>query len=167
VGTVRSRPAPASELARRMRRRFATAPPSWAWAWAAVLVLLAGGALAVAIARAPGSRPPGEAGLVASSLDSARAALRHSGPATELSLSGMPVPRAGAVYEIWLLGDDGELRPLDDEFTVTRAGRASVALPGDLRRVRELILTRERIGGSERPAGPPLLEILNPSALID
>jgi len=165
IGSVRSQPAPASELVRRVRRRVATAPPSWDRSRAVVLALLASGALAVAIALASGSRAPREPGLVASSLGGAHAALRRSGPTTELSLSGMPVPRAGEAYEIWLLAGDGALRPLEDEFTVTRAGRASVTLPGDLRRVRELILTREPIGGSEAPAGPPLLEILNPGAL--
>jgi anti-sigma-K factor RskA len=161
IASVRGEPAPPGELARALRRRLGGA----SLAWATGLVLVASGALALALVQASRRDARGETGLVASSLDGAHATLARAGRSVELTLTGMPVLPAPKTYEIWMLDGDGRLRALSDMFGVTSAGRASVELPGDLVDVRELLVTREPIGGSEMPAGPPLLEILNPSAL--
>jgi hypothetical protein len=86
----------------------------------------------------------------------ARATLRITGNSGTLSLSNFPSPPAGRVYEVWLQGA-GRPRPTDALFSVNSNGSGTVAVPGSLRGVREILVTAEPLGGSPAPTRSPIL----------
>ena len=78
----------------------------------------------------------------------------------ELVLRGMrPAPR-GRIFEVWLL-KRGETAPTATNalFGVTRAGTATVSIPGDLRGVTQVLVTHEPLGGSRAPTSAPFLQV--------
>jgi hypothetical protein len=88
-----------------------------------------------------------------------QASLRRVGSRAELLVSGMPEPPIGEVYEVWLTRSSPAPQPTDALFTVSRAGKASVFVPGDLRGVRKITVTSEPLGGSIHPTTPPVLSV--------
>jgi hypothetical protein len=95
---------------------------------------------------------------VANTVQGAHASLRIGGGHAELTVSKMPPPPLGRIYEVWL--NRGAL-PLSTAalFSVTNGGRASVDVPGSLHGVTQVMVTSEPLGGSSSPTGPPLLLI--------
>jgi anti-sigma factor RsiW len=76
------------------------------------------------------------------------------GPA-QLQVTGMPPPKAGQVYEIWLKrGDQVQPGPL---FNVDSRGNGAGAIPGDLEGVSTVLVTRERTGGAQVPSEVPIM----------
>jgi hypothetical protein len=70
-------------------------------------------------------------------------------------VSSMPQPRSGQVYEVWLdHGDRIEPGPL---FSVDRNGNGVAAVPGDLKGVKRVMVTRERAGGAQQPTEAPVV----------
>jgi hypothetical protein len=70
----------------------------------------------------------------------------------------MPAPAVGRVYEVWLDHGEGTApQPTDALFSVSRAGRASVDVPGDLDGVKAVLVTDEPAGGSRVPSGAPVI----------
>jgi hypothetical protein len=92
----------------------------------------------------------------------AKASLRRLGSHAELVVEGMPAPPIGEVYEVWIDHPGTPPQPTDTLFTVTRAGSASVEVPGRLRGVREVMVTAEPLGGSTRPTSAPVLRAVIP-----
>jgi anti-sigma-K factor RskA len=88
----------------------------------------------------------------------ARATLQITGERGTLSVSHFPSPPAGRVYEVWLLGSGSSPRPTDALFSVNTHGSGTVAVPGSLRGVREILVTAEPLGGSPAPTRTPILE---------
>jgi hypothetical protein len=124
-------------------------------------VLLFGALLAACVALLPlggSSRPLGKTSLAAE-FRSAHAALHRVGAHAELNISGMPQAPVGEVYQVWLARRGGAPRPTDALFTVTKAGNGSVEVPGTLRGIREVMVTREPVGGSSHPTSPAVLEV--------
>jgi anti-sigma factor RsiW len=78
-----------------------------------------------------------------------------SGDSARLVAAGLPAPPAGRVYQVWLQRGT-RVEPTDALFSVTRDGRASVALP-DVDGVDKVMVTDEPRQGSERPTGKLLL----------
>jgi anti-sigma factor RsiW len=67
--------------------------------------------------------------------------LRHLGP--------------GHVYEVWLSdGGKGNPQPTNALFDVSSQGNAEVRVPGDIDRVKEIMVTKEPAGGSAVPTTP-------------
>ncbi len=90
----------------------------------------------------------------------AHAYLRRGGHHGELEVYGMQEPPIGEVYEVWLQrGGRGSPQPTDALFGVTSAGQATVEVPGDLRDVREVLVTAEPLGGSTSPTSAPVLRV--------
>jgi hypothetical protein len=71
------------------------------------------------------------------------------------------------VYEVWLLhSGSASPQPTDALFTVTKAGSATVEVPGGgAGRVREVLVTSEPLGGSTTPSGPVVLRVKSPGAV--
>jgi anti-sigma-K factor RskA len=90
-------------------------------------------------------------------LPSASASLRLSGGRGELELRRMPPAPAGHIYEVWLQRGQGPPQATSVLFNVTSSGAAVVGVPGDLRRVRAVLVTAERLGGSARPTRAPVI----------
>jgi hypothetical protein len=87
----------------------------------------------------------------------ARATLHVTGDRGTLSLTNFPSPPAGRVYEVWLEGSSASPRPTDALFSVNTQGSGTVAVPGSLRGVREILVTAEPLGGSLAPTRKPIL----------
>jgi Anti-sigma-K factor rskA len=108
-----------------------------------------------------GSRAPERviAAQVAPGISGARASLRETGGHAELVVSGMPQPRPGKIYEVWLSRGSTSPQPTDALFGVTVSGSGSVDIPGDLNGVRAVLVTAEPLGGSRRPTSAPVLRV--------
>jgi anti-sigma factor RsiW len=78
----------------------------------------------------------------------------NDGPA-QLRVTGLPAPRPGQVYEIWLKrGDQLQPGPL---FNVDSSGNGAGAIPDDLEGVSAVLVTRERTGGAKVPSEAPII----------
>jgi anti-sigma factor RsiW len=76
------------------------------------------------------------------------------GPA-QLRVTGLPAPKPGQVYEIWLKrGDQLQPGPL---FNVDATGNGAGAIPDDLEGVSAVLVTRERTGGAKVPSEAPII----------
>ncbi len=107
---------------------------------------------------APGERPA-EPAKINRTNATVHASLQQIGSHAELTVSGMPEPPVGEVYEVWLNRAGGAPQPTDALFTVTRAGDGSVDVPGPLRGVRAVTVTSEPLGGSSSPTSAPVLHL--------
>jgi hypothetical protein len=74
----------------------------------------------------------------------------------QMSIVGMPQSGAGRVYEVWTRRS-GSPQPTDALFTVTAGGDATVAVPGSVAGVREVLVTSEPLGGSRVPTRMPVI----------
>jgi len=75
--------------------------------------------------------------------------------AGQLRVTGMPRPRAGQVYEIWLKrGDQVQPGPL---FNTDGSGNGTGAVPSDLAGVDAVLVTREKTGGAKKPSEAPII----------
>jgi anti-sigma factor RsiW len=76
------------------------------------------------------------------------------GPA-QLRVTGMPAPKPGQVYEIWLKrGDQLQPGPL---FNTDASGNGAGAIPDDLEGVSTVLVTREATGGAKTPSEAPII----------
>jgi hypothetical protein len=88
----------------------------------------------------------------------ASAHVRLTSDGAKLVVAGMPAPAEGRVYEVWLDHGGGRTpRPTDALFSVSRAGRATVDVPGDLDGVKAVLVTDEPQGGSRIPTRAPVI----------
>lgn len=79
--------------------------------------------------------------------------MRVVGDTAKLVVAGLAAPPDGRLYQVWLSRGDGTPpEPTEALFSV-RNGRASVDVPGDLRGVKQVLVTDEPPGGSESPTG--------------
>jgi hypothetical protein len=75
----------------------------------------------------------------------------------KLVVAGLAPPPAGRIYQLWLdRGKGAPPEPTEALFSV-RNGRASVAVPGDLKGVKQVLVTDEPLGGSEAPTRAPVI----------
>jgi len=165
LSTVRSE-APSYPPARAPTRRLQASPSARRPRLAVLAVLalpLIGAAALIAAATLPSShRRPAPAPLSATA--AARAHATHAqllvaGARTELVVSRMPQPPIGEIYELWLVRASSPPQPTDALFTVTHAGDGAVQVPGQLRHVREIMVTSEPLGGSSSPTSAAVLRL--------
>lgn len=86
----------------------------------------------------------------------ATALVRVSGGHAELDVVGLPPSAPNRVYEVWVKRK-GAPQPTDALFTVTSAGKATVAVPGDVTGVKQVLVTSEPLGGSLAPTRTPVI----------
>jgi hypothetical protein len=83
--------------------------------------------------------------------------MRVSGDNAKLVVAGLKAPPEGRIYQVWLNRDNGTApEPTEALFSV-RKGRASVDVPGDLKGVKQVLVTDEPLGGSEVPTRQPVI----------
>ena len=129
--------------------------PSFAVATAAACGL-AVGLLVVDEGGAPESR------TVAAQV-SAGAPARASGSLTlgedgaRLRVRGLPAPGPNRVYQVWVQGAGGSVRPTEALFDVGHDGVGATVVPGPLRRGERVLVSSEPAGGSSRPTREPVL----------
>jgi hypothetical protein len=86
-----------------------------------------------------------------------RATLYQNDGHTWLTVSAMPAPSSGHVYEVWVkYPGHTPPRPTDSLFTPTTSGAGTVAVP-DARGASMVMVTQEPDGGSPLPTGPVLI----------
>lgn len=86
------------------------------------------------------------------------AELRVTGHTGDLILRGVPKPSSGHIYQMWEL-KSGAKAPTNTRalFSVGHAGEVDVGVPGDLKGVRQVLVTQEPAGGSPAPTQAPFI----------
>ena len=74
-----------------------------------------------------------------------------------LRVEGMPMPKAGRVYQAWIQRD-GKIVP-QPTFDVDAAGAGEVEVPADLSEAEAVLVTREPRGGARTPSEDPVLSV--------
>lgn len=87
----------------------------------------------------------------------ASAVLRKAGTHLELVVVGMPAPPSGQIYEVWLERGSREPEATAALFSVNRAGRGSVGVPGYEPGVSQVLVTAEPLGGTLKPTQNPII----------
>jgi hypothetical protein len=140
---------------RRLMPRHGVRRPALVLASAA---LLAGG-VAIGALSTSGSSGGGAARVIDAdvTIAGASAALHEDGGHNVLTVAGLPQPRAGRVYEVWVKHRGGLPQPTSSLFTPTNSGAATVAVPSDLGTASEVMVTQEPAGGSALPTTAPVI----------
>jgi anti-sigma factor RsiW len=138
-----------------LARLFAGFRPQFALAGAAVLLIVA----VIAGTQIGGGGDSGKRVVTAvvdrSRVPDATAMVTLGNGAGQLRVTGMPRPRPGQVYEIWLKrGDQVQPGPL---FNTDSSGNGAGAIPDDLGGVDAVLVTRERTGGAKKPSEAPII----------
>jgi Anti-sigma-K factor rskA len=142
------------------RRRLALRRPALAFAGAGLLAAgVAIGGLSTPFdggsARVGGSSVRVESAEV--TLPGASAALHQSAGHSWLTVSNMPEPSSGHVYEVWVKRPGHALpQPTNSLFAPTSSGAATVAVP-DSGGANEVLVTQEPAGGTQVPTGPAVI----------
>ena len=151
------RPAPAPAPRRRWwRGRFlGLAPlPAAVAASLVIAIAVAGGILA---SGGDNARTVQGQVLIASA-PKARASLKLSDDATKLTVSGMPAPPPGKVYQVWLKRPAQAPEPTRALFRVDARGDADVEIQrGRLKGIEQVLVTAEPDGGSQTPTSDPVI----------
>ena len=121
--------------------------------------------LVVAVAVAGGILLPGgdntrtvQGQVLIASAPKARAALELSDDATKLTVSGMPAPPPGKVYQVWLKPPAQAPKPTRALFRVDARGDADVEIQrGRLKGIEQVLVTAEPDGGSRAPTSDPVI----------
>ena len=76
----------------------------------------------------------------------------------DLILRGVPQPSAGHIYQMWEL-KNGAKAPTNTRalFSVGHAGEVDVGIPGELKGVKQVLVTQEPAGGSPAPTQTPFI----------
>jgi len=115
-------------------------------------------AAVLAIALTSGSSQQARVTTGQVAITGAHASLRQVGGHSELIVADMPQPPRGRIYEVWLSRGVAP-QPTDALFGVTSRGSGSVAVPGSLHGVKEVLVTSEPLGGSLHPTSTPLIRV--------
>jgi anti-sigma-K factor RskA len=149
AGDEADRPPQTALRIRRRRFAFAGAGAALAAAVAVVLAIVIGGS-------STGEQViPGQG---AGAAREAQVSLHRRGGRAELLLSHMPQPGVGRIYEVWLVRGKTP-RPTDALFGVSAGGSSAVGIPGDLRGVKQVLVTSEPLGGSPAPTREPVISV--------
>ena len=143
--------------------RARRSPASWRRLLAGSASLAAGAAALILLAVSGGSSNAVRVttAQIAASERGAHGTLRVASGRAELVLGGMRQAPRGQIYEVWLSRGEGSAPAATDAlFGVTRAGKALVEVPGSLRGIKEVLVTREPLGGSLHPTSAPIVRVV-------
>lgn len=153
AGAMADRP-----IVRQSSRRFSL---QWLRPWpaavlaASLLVLgIGGGAL---LTGGLGGDPAAKSIACASAPAGASCQMRVAGESAKLVVAGLNAPPEGRIYQVWLDRDNGTAPEATEALFSVRKGRASVDVPGDLKGVKQVLVTHEPLGGSEVPTRQPVI----------
>lgn len=135
------------------RRRAERAPAERPWWRARMLPAFAAAAAAVIIATVVVTGADDRSRSIQAVVNppGAQAELRMDDGRGTLVVEGMPAAPDGRVYQVWKQHRNGPPQPTDALFTPTSAGDASVAVPGSMDGVEQVLVSTEPRGGSRRP----------------
>jgi anti-sigma-K factor RskA len=116
-------------------------------------------ALAVVLASGSGGHDKVFPGRVSASAIGASATLQQHDGRAELTVSHMPKPGLGRIYEVWLSRGKGNAEPTNALFSVSATGDGETDVPSNLHGIREVMVTSEPAGGSLHPTRQPVIQI--------
>lgn len=87
----------------------------------------------------------------------AKAVLHRSGARLWLTVSHMPLPGKGRIYQVWLQRGQAAPDPTAALFAPTADGAGEVALPASAVKASEVLVTSEPEGGSLAPTRTPVI----------
>jgi anti-sigma-K factor RskA len=126
---------------------------------AAACVLVLGGALGVALSTGGNDARTIVAKVDHNAAPNASAELRVVDGSGTLRVEGLSNPSGGRVYQVWLQRGDQNPTPTNALFSVRADGTASVSVPGDLKGVKQVMVTAEPPGGSSMPSEAPVIAV--------
>jgi hypothetical protein len=88
----------------------------------------------------------------------AHVSVKVTGHRAELTVSGMPSPSAGRVYEVWLVRAGKPPRPTHALFGVRDDGRAVVKIPESVAKADAIWVTAEPSRGGAVPTSAPVIK---------
>jgi anti-sigma-K factor RskA len=115
-------------------------------------------ALAVVLATGSGGEKVFRGHISASAVGASATLRQHDGHA-ELTVSHLPKPGLGRIYEVWLSRGSANAEPTNALFSVSSTGDGETDVPSDLQGIRTVMVTSEPAGGSVRPTRKPVIEI--------
>ena len=149
AGAMADRP-----IRRESSRRFSL---QWLGPWPAAVLAASLLALGIGGGALLTGGDPARSIACADAPDGASCQMRVAGEDAKLVVAGLKAPPEGRIYQVWLKRDNGTApEPTEALFSV-RKGRASVNVPGDLRGVKQVLVTHEPLGGSEVPTRQPVI----------
>jgi anti-sigma-K factor RskA len=142
------------------RRRWR--PPALAWrplpVALGVAVLIAVGVVGGVVLSGGDNTRTVQGTVLVASAPKAQAALELSDKASKLTVSGMPPPPSGKVYQVWLKRPAQDPTPTRALFRVDSRGHADVEIqPGRLKGIEQVLVTAEPDGGSKAPTSNPVI----------
>lgn len=144
-----------------LRRRFRLPAlrPAFALACAAALLVL-GGLGGVLLGDGSSEDGARDRTVVASvERGDASAKLVVGRDASRLEVANLRKPPEDRVFQVWTQRPGGKPVPSTALFVPRADGSASVAVPGSLRGVEEVLVTDEPVGGSKAPTRTPFLSV--------
>ncbi len=157
LDTVR---AEASQTAEAPKPSFGDRARGWLPRPAVALAAVAAVAAALVIGLVIGSSGSPSTRVINASVSGrpGTAELRVRGANGDLILRGVPQPSAGHIYQMWEL-KDGAKAPTNTRalFSVGHGGEVDVGVPGDLKGVKQVLVTQEPAGGSPAPTQTPFI----------
>ncbi len=84
--------------------------------------------------------------------------MRDSGHST-LTATRLKPAGTGHVYQVWLQSGNAEPKPTNALFGAGKDGTASVDVPGSMKGVDKVLVTKEPEGGSAAPTTAPVIEV--------
>jgi len=156
MADVRAEPRDTAQPKRRSFRfpDFALRIPGPALAAGAVVLVIAVAAIAVV---AIGSGGSGAQTVTASVIGPGSAKIEVKDGRGQLIVHGMPAPPGNDIYEVWLQRGKNPPSPTSALFSVTSEGSGTVAVPGNLDGVDQVLVTPEPPGGSAAPTHMPVI----------
>jgi hypothetical protein len=131
--------------------------PRFAWGQVGSLAGLAALAALAIVLLVPGGSGSGTKVIRAQvTVPKAHVSVSVSDGHAELNVANMPQTAPNHVYEVWVKRA-GDPQPTDALFTVSTAGSATVGVPGDVKGVKEILVTSEPTGGSKAPTSNPVI----------
>ncbi len=115
--------------------------------------------VAVAVVVGITSGSSGQRVITAQVVGTGSAQMRVSGSRASLVVHHFAQPPAGKIYEVWLVHGHQAPQPTMALFSVTKAGNAVVAVPGDVKGVSSVLVTPEPTGGSPHPTHAPVISV--------
>lgn len=153
------RPAPTRpQLLHRLRDRLSlSSRPQLALASLLAVLVLAGAGLLGQQLLSDDVRTLNAAVEKTPQLAATRAQLEIGDDEARFVTSKLPAPPQGRVYQLWI-ARGSTIDPKKRLFT-PRGGSATVAIPGSMRGVTQVMVTDEPAGGSPAPTGEPIINV--------
>jgi anti-sigma-K factor RskA len=120
-------------------------------------LLAAAGAVGALLFGSSSKTTPSSSITATVSYPHAQAVLHRSGARLWLTVSHMPLPGKGRIYEVWIERGQAAPAPTAALFAPTARGAGEVAIPSSALKASEVLVTSEPEGGTLAPTRTPVI----------